>query len=372
MLLAISISAQSDARPRARDLGLSIGMFPPGRENSITDVSGVLVGQTTIIRGENIRTGITAIVPHGGNLFSEKVPAAIFVGNGFGKLTGSTQVNELGEIETPIILTSTLSAPKVADFLIDYMLALPGNENVRSVNPVVAETNDGILNDIRSRPIAREDFFAAIRNARPRLPEEGSVGAGTGTIAFGWKGGIGTASRQLPAMFGGFTIGVLIQSNFGGVLTIAGVPVSREIEVPQSRGQTANQRTSGLPFTAGDGSIIMVIATDAPLDHRQLSRLAARAIAGLARTGSGMSNGSGDYVIAFSTANRITEGNIRNTSLLANDAMSPLFQAVIEATEEAILNSILRAKTITGNGRTIEAIPIEKVREILRKYGRIK
>lgn len=372
-LLAIAVFSQTGERPRVRDLGLAIGIFSPGPENSITDVPGVLVGQTTIIRGENVRTGVTAILPHGGNLFSEKVPAAIFVGNGFGKLAGSTQVNELGEIETPILLTSTLSVPKVADYLIDYMLSLSGNEGIRSINPVVAETNDGILNDIRSRPILRDDVIAAIKSARTGLPDEGSVGAGTGTIAFGWKGGIGTASRILPAALGGFTLGVLVQSNFGGILTVDGVPVGREIAVRPPGGQAANRQAFDSAFTAGDGSIIIVIATNAPLDHRQLYRLAARAMAGLARTGSGMSNGSGDYAIAFSTVNRITGGqNIRNTSVVANDAMSPLFQAVIEATEEAILNSILRAKTITGNGRTVEAIPIEKVREILRKYGRIK
>lgn len=372
-LLAIAVFSQTGERPRARDLGLAIGIFSPGPDNSITDVAGVLVGQTTIIRGENVRTGVTAILPHGGNLFLEKVPAAIFVGNGFGKLAGSTQVNELGEIETPILLTSTLSVPRVADYLIDYMLSLPGNEGIRSINPVVAETNDGILNDIRSRSISRDDVIAAIKTARTGLPEEGSVGAGTGTIAFGWKGGIGTASRILPATLGGFTVGVLVQSNFGGILTVDGVPVGREIGSRSLSGQAANRPALDSAFTAGDGSIIIVIATDAPLDHRQLHRLAARAMAGLARTGSGMSNGSGDYAIAFSTVNRITGGqNIRNTSVVANDEMSPLFQAVIEATEEAILNSILRAKTITGNGRTVEAIPIEKVREILRKYGRIK
>lgn len=366
----ISVSAQ-DQRPRAADLGLKIGVLPPGAFNAITDVAGVTVGQMTIIRGDNVRTGVTAILPHGGNLFQEKVPAAVYVGNGFDKLAGSTQVNELGEIETPILLTSTLSVPKTADYLLDYMLGLKGNENVRSINPVVAETNDGGLNDIRGRHVTRDDVFGAIKNAKSGAVDEGSVGAGTGTVAFGWKGGIGTASRKLTAPLGGYTVGVLVQSNFGGILSIDGVPVARELE--QYYLKNAVSKRSSEPDPSADGSIIIVIATDAPLDHRQLRRLAERSMAGLARTGSSMSNGSGDYAIAFSTANRIVASQpVREVKVLGNDAMSPLFQAVIEATEEAILNSLFRATTVTGNGRTVEALPIDKVKEIFRKYGKLK
>lgn len=383
LLGGVAASAQ-DSRPRARDLGIKIGVLPTGTNNAITDVGGVTVGQTTIIRGENVRTGVTAIVPHGGNLFREKVPGAIFVGNGFGKLAGSTQVNELGEIETPILLTSTLSVPKTADFLIDYMLALPGNEQVRSINPVVAETNDGGLNDIRGRHVSREDIFNALKIAKSGTVEEGSVGAGTGTVAFGWKGGIGTASRKLPASLGGYTLGVLVQTNFGGILSIDGVPVGQELGNYYLKGAKGSMESqpddpSAIPNSefpiphSADGSIIIVIATDAPVDHRQLKRLASRAMIGLGRTGSSMSNGSGDYAIAFSTANRIDSNqNIRDVKVLGNDAMSPLFQAVIEATEEAILNSLFKATTVTGNGRTIEALPIDKVKEILKKYGRLK
>lgn len=376
-LITSAVLAQTAERPRVRELGLSIGMFPTGELNAITDVPGVLVGQKTIIQGENIRTGITAILPHNGNLFREKVPAAIFVGNGFGKIAGTTQVNELGEIETPILLTSTLSVPRVADYLIDYILAMPGNEQIRSVNPVVAETNDGFLNNIRLRAISRDDVFSAIRSARSGMVEEGSVGAGAGTIAFGWKGGIGTSSRRLPADLGGYTLGVLVQSNFGGQLYVDGVPVGKELARDVADRRNASVRRRQLDFvqnfTPGDGSIIIVIATDAPLDHRQLYRLAARSMAGLARTGSSMSNGSGDYAIAFSTANRLLAGeNVRKVTVVGNDAMSPLFQAVIECTEEAILNSLFRATTAKGNGRTVEAIPIDRVREILRRYGRLK
>lgn len=360
-----------ETRPRARDLNIKIGVLPTGTNNAITDVAGVSVGQTTIVRGENIRTGVTAIVPHGGNLFREKVPAAIYVGNGFGKLAGSTQVNELGEIETPILLTSTLSVPKTADFLIDHMLALPGNEDVRSINPVVAETNDGGLNDIRGRHITRNDVFNALKNAKSGTVEEGSVGAGTGTVAFGWKGGIGTASRKLPASLGGYTLGVLVQTNFGGVLSIDGVPVGKELGQYYLKNALSAQKSESDP--SADGSIIIVIATDAPIDHRQLNRLASRSMVGLGRTGSSMTNGSGDYAIAFSTANRINASqNLRELKLLGNDAMSPLFQAVIEATEEAILNSMFKATTVTGNGRTIEALPIDKVKDLLKKHGRIQ
>jgi D-aminopeptidase len=334
-------------RPRAREAGVKVGVLPTGPLNAITDVSGVMVGHTTLIRGDNIRTGVTAILPHNGNLFREKVPGAVFVGNGFGKLAGSTQVNELGEIETPILLTSTLAVPRVADYLIDYMLALPGNEQVQSINPLVAETNDGYLNDIRGRHISRDDVFAAIKGARSGVVEEGSVGAGTGTVAFGFKGGIGTSSRKIPARLGGFTVGVLVQSNFGGVLTINGAPVGQELGRYYLKDDVAPPAAQP---TNPDGSIIMVVATDAPMDARNLRRLAARAMMGMGRTGGSGSNGSGDYVIT-------------------NDAMSPLFLAVIEAAEEAIYNSIFRATTISGRGRTVEALPMDRTLEILKKHG---
>lgn len=366
-------------RPRAREAGVKVGVLPTGALNAITDVQGVLVGHTTLIRGDNIRTGVTAILPHNGNLFREKVPGAVFVGNGFGKLAGSTQVNELGEIETPILLTSTLAVPRVADYLIDYMLALPGNEQVQSINPLVAETNDGYLNDIRGRHISRDDVFGAIKGAKTGAVEEGSVGAGTGTVAFGFKGGIGTASRKVPARFGGYTVGVLVQSNFGGVLTINGAPVGQELGRYYLKDELNPPATQ--PSTP-DGSIIMVVATDAPLDARNLRRLASRAMIGMGRTGGSASNGSGDYVIAFSTANevRIRLANQRETGqrdtsptrdlkTVTNDAMSPLFLAVIEATEEAIYNSMFRATTISGRGRTVEALPMDRTLEILRKHG---
>ncbi|MEO8648473.1 MAG: P1 family peptidase [Acidobacteriota bacterium] len=386
LLVSISMAVNfgqdhSTVRPRARDIGLKVGILPVGSNNAITDIAGVTVGQTTITRGDGIRTGITAILPHGGNLFQEKVPGAVYVGNGFGKLAGSTQVNELGEIETPILLTSTLAVPKTADFLIDYMLALPGNENVQSINPLVAETNDGFLNDIRGRYITREDVANAIKNAKAGQVDEGSVGAGTGTVAFGWKGGIGTSSRKLPASLGGYTVGVLVQSNFGGILKIDGAPVGQELGKYYLRDVVGQQDKSLYPSVLtgsdnADGSIIIVIATDAPVDWRQLKRMAERSMSGLAVTGSAMTNGSGDYSIAFSTAaeNRIraSEG-LRNVKVVGNDAMSPLFLAVIEATEEAIYNSLFRATTITGKGkRTVEALPIDKTLEILKRYGRIK
>src|SRR5688572_5350536 len=374
-ILPLSLESQTAPRPRVRDIGLKIGILPTGTNNSITDVAGVSVGHSTIIRGDNIRTGVTAILPHSGNLFREKVPGAIFVGNGFGKLMGSTQVNELGEIETPILLTSTLAVPKTADFLMDHMLALPGNADVRSVNPVVAETNDGFLNDIRGRHITRDDVFAAIKNAKTGAVDEGSVGAGTGTVAFGWKGGIGTSSRKLPASLGGYTLGVLVQSNFGGVLSIDGVPIGIELgNYFLKNALAAENPTSEIQdLKSGDGSIIIVIATDAPLDHRNLNRLAFRSMIGLGRTGSSFTNGSGDYAIAFSTVNRINPNErVRNISVLGNDAMSSLFQAVIEATEEAILNSLIKATTVTGNGWTVEALPLDKVREIMKKHGKLK
>lgn len=385
-------------RLRVRDIGLKIGILPTGKLNAITDVSGVRVGHVTLIRGENVRTGVTAILPHNGNLFQEKVPGAIFVGNGFGKLMGSTQVSELGEIETPILLTSTLSVPRAADYLLDYMLALPGNETVGSINPVIGETNDGFLNDIRGRHIAQTDVFAAIKNARSGAVEEGSVGAGTGTVAFGFKGGIGTSSRQLPAQLGGYSIGVLVQTNYGGVLTIDGAPVgielgkyylrnileakppianSADLKSPQNPA-SENKSTADINDLA-DGSIMIVIATDAPVDARQLERMAARSMFGLARTGAAATNGSGDYAIAFSTASELRiksikeNQNARETKVLSNDSMSPLFLAVIEATEEAIYNSLFKASTISGiQGRKVESLPLEPTLEILRKYRKIK
>jgi D-aminopeptidase len=382
---------QKNKRPRAREAGVRVGVMQTGALNSITDVAGVRVGHTTVTRGENIRTGVTAVLPHAGNLFREKVAGAVFVGNGFGKLAGSTQVNELGEIETPILLTSTLSVPRVADAVLDYMLALPENSDVRSINPLVAETNDGGLNDIRGRHITREDVLSAIRNARGGAVEEGAVGAGTGTVAFGFKGGIGTSSRKLPPALGGYTVGVLVQTNYGGVLTINGAPVGRELGKYYLR-EELERAASGATKSAGgrgavgdqdaaDGSIIIIIATDAPADARNLQRMAARAMLGLGRTGAAGTNGSGDYSIAFSTA---PEARVRTNAgggaggvvaprelkLLSNDAMSPLFLAVIEATEEAIYNSLFRAETMTGRaGLTVEALPLERTLDILRKYN---
>jgi len=378
---------QEGPRPRAREAGVIVGVLQPGPLNAITDVSGVTVGHTTLIRGDNVRTGVTSILPHNGNLFREKVPGAVFIGNAFGKLAGSTQVNELGEIETPILLTSTLNVPRVADALIDYMLALPGNEDVQSINPLVGETNDGYLNDIRGRHVGREEVFAAIKNARSGPVEEGAIGAGAGTVAFGFKGGIGTSSRKLPASLGGYTVGVVVQTNFGGILTISGAPVGRElgryylkeelssIDFSLCKPSEKSGTDSSLCYSA-DGSIIIVIATDAPIDHRNLQRLAARSMMGLARTGAAGSNGSGDYAIAFSTAPelriRTAAGNRAaksNVILLSNDAMSPLFLAVIEATEEAIYNSLFRATTTTGRGHTVDALPIDRTLDILRRHG---
>ena len=382
VLVVTEAAPQEKSRPRAREAGVIVGVLQPGPLNAITDVGGVAVGHKTLTRGDNVRTGVTAILPHNGNLFREKVPGAVFIGNAFGKLAGSTQVNELGEIETPILLTSTLNVPRVADALIDYMLALPGNEDVQSINPLVAETNDGYLNDIRGRHVGREEVFAAIKNARGGPVEEGGVGAGTGTVAFGFKGGIGTSSRKLPASLGGYTVGVLVQTNFGGILTINGAPVGRELGQYYLKEQLSGKDFSPKTPTnlslsnSADGSVIIVIATDAPIDHRNLQRLAARSMLGLARTGAAGSNGSGDYAIAFSTAPelriRTAAGNRASKSnviLLSNDAMSPLFLAVIEATEEAIYNSLFRATTTTGRGHTVEALPIDRTLEILRRHS---
>jgi D-aminopeptidase len=387
---AMAQKGKEPPRPRARDIGLRVGVLPSGRLDAITDVEGVRVGHATLIQGEDVRTGVTAVVPHAGNLFREKVPAAIFVGNGFGKLMGSTQVNELGELETPIILTNTLSVPRAADALVEWMLGLPGNEDVRSVNPVVAETNDGQLNDIRGRHVGREEVFAALKSAKGGEVEEGSVGAGTGTVAFGFKGGIGTASRVVPRKFGGYTVGVLVQTNYGGVLTMNGAPVGRELgryflkedlepgREDEREGVPKGGRAElSLDADRADGSVIVVVATDAPLDARNLRRLAARAMLGLARTGSPSTNGSGDYVIAFSTAASVRlrhgETSLRRVELLPNDAISPLFLACVEATEEAVYNSLLRATTITGRaGTRVEALPLDKTIEILKKYNAVR
>lgn len=368
VLASMTAAAQTAAqeRPRAREAGVVVGILPPGPLNAITDVRGVRVGQTTVVRGEGVRTGVTAILPHGGDLFRERVPAAIHVGNGFGKLLGVTQVRELGELETPVLLTCTLCVWNAANALTDWMLARPGMEDVRSINPVVGETNDGTLNDIRARPLAAEHVVAALEGASDGPVEEGAVGAGTGTIAFGWKGGMGTSSRRLPAAAGGYTVGVLVQSNFGGVLSINGAPVGREL------GRYFLQPQLEGPRDRGDGSIMIVVATDAPLDARNLERLASRAIVGLGRTGAAMTNGSGDYVIAFSTAAEVRRvagarepASVRD---LPNEATSALFQAVAEATEEAVLNSLFRATTTAGNGTTVEALPLDRTLEILRRH----
>jgi len=376
LVLASSVSAQStssNTRPRASDLGLKVGILPTGPLNAITDVAGIEVGHTTIINGDNVRTGVTAILPHSGDLYRDKVPGAIFVGNGFGKLTGSTQVDEMGEIETPIVLTNTASVPRVADAVTTYILTLPGNENVLSVNPVIGETNDGYLNDIRGRHITPDDVFAAINKAKTGPVEEGNVGAGTGTVAFGWKGGIGTSSRKLPQNLGGYSVGVLVQTNFGGVLSIAGAPVGQEL----GRYYLHNELQQDNGKDKADGSCMIIIATDAPIDARNLRRLATRAWLGMARTGSAASNGSGDYAIAFSTAPQLRihtseKSPTRHAELLTNDAMSPLFLAVIEATEEAIYNSMFRATTMSGNGHTVEELPIDKTIEILKEHRCIK
>jgi D-aminopeptidase len=377
IFLALTVVAQTTAsnnRPRSSDLGLKVGILRAGQLDAITDVAGVQVGHTTIVQGTHVHTGVTAILPHSGNLYREKVPGAIFVGNGFGKLTGSTQVEELGEIETPILLTNTTSVPQVSDALTAYMLSLPGNEEVLSVNPVVGETNDGYLNDIRGRHVSSEAVDYAIKNAKGGPVEEGSVGAGSGTVAFGWKGGIGTSSRKLPQALGGYTVGVLVQTNFGGVLTIGGAPVGRELGQYYLRKELEEE---GNGKDKADGSCMIVIATDAPLDARNLKRLAARALLGMARTGSSGSNGSGDYAIAFSTAAQLRiltadKSVTRHIEVLGNDAMSPLFQAVIEGTEEAIYNSMFRATTTTGNGHVVDALPINKTIEILRKHGALQ
>lgn len=353
-------------KKRVRELGIKIGVMEPGQKNAITDVQGVRVGHFTLVKGEDVRTGVTAILPHEGNIFQEKVPAAIYVGNGFGKLTGISQIKELGNIETPIVLTNTLSVPTAADALIDYTLDKAENKNVTSVNPVVGETNDGFLNDIRGRHIKKDHVLTAIWNATPGKIEEGAIGAGTGTICFGFKGGIGTSSRILPESLGGYIVGVLVQTNFGGVLQINGVPVGKELNQ-----YYLNKRLKSNP----DGSCMVVVATDAPLSPRNLERLAKRAMLGIGKTGGISSNGSGDYVIAFSTAENVrmsyhSETPLLSSLVLRNDRMSPLFMAVIEATEEAILNSLFMAETVTGkDGHKAECLPVNEVLTIMKKYN---
>jgi D-aminopeptidase len=349
-------------RPRAHDIGLTIGLFQPGPLDAITDVVGVRVGHTTIVQGDTIHTGVTAILPHGGNLFRDRVPAGIFVENGFGKLVGSTEVQEHGELETPILLTCTLCVWKVADALVGYLLATPDMQDVRSINPVVGETNDGGLSDIRSRPITESDVRTALQAAKDGPVAEGSVGAGAGTQALGWKGGIGTASRRVPAQYGPYTVGVLVQSNFGGILTINGAPVGREL--------------GRYDFHEQKGSCMMIVATDAPLTSRDLERVAKRAILGLARTGSDGSPGSGDYVIAFSTAESVRRHMVATPSItpytteqLRHDDLGAIFEATIEATEEAVINSLLRATDVTYRGRKTEAIPIDRTLAILKRYN---
>ncbi len=362
LLLVLNAGWSQGGRPRARDIGLKPGVFPAGRLNAITDVAGVRVGHATLVEGDSVRTGVTAILPGDWNLFREKVPGAVFVGNAFGKLAGSTQVEELGSIETPIVLTNTLNVGTAMQGVIAYTLGLPGNEHVVSVNALVGETNDSALNDIRGMHVRREDVIAAIQGAKGGPVPEGSVGAGTGTVCFGWKGGIGTASRKAPPGYGGYTVGVLVQTNFGGVLTMGGAPVGREL------GKYAYADAD-----RGDGSCMIVVATDAPLTARDLKRLAARAVFGLARTGSSYSNGSGDFGIAFSTSPAVrVRGGTREPvpyEALPTDAISPLFEMALEATEEAVYNSLLQATTVKSRSGTAEAIPVERVREILKKYG---
>ncbi len=351
--------ARASGRCRARELRIAPGVLPPGPLNAITDVAGVRVGHVTLIEGDAVRTGATAILPHGGNLHQDRVPAGLVVGNGFGKLMGSTQLVELGEIETPLVLTNTLAAPQAAEAIVAWTLAQSGNEEVVSVNPVVGETNDSRLNDIRHRTITPQHVLQAIACAQDGPVAEGCVGAGTGTVAFGWKGGIGTSSRRLPAALGGYTTGVLVQANFGGVLQMAGLPVGRAL------GRYTLQDI--VERGGADGSIMIIAATDAPLSDRNLTRLARRGLAGLARTGAALSDGSGDYVIAFSTAETVRRTQVRRNGLatvteLPNARLSPLFEAMIEATEEAIYNALCMATTMTGHrGRTVEALPLDGV-----------
>jgi D-aminopeptidase len=367
-----ALAPHAQTKPRARDLGIAPGVLSPGPLNAITDVDGVRVGHTTIVQGDAVRTGVTAIVPHGGNVFQDKVAGAVFVGNAFGKLAGSTQVTELGTIETPIVLTNTLSVGVAMDAVVRYTIAQPGNERVRSVNPLVGETNDGGLNDIRGLHVTTNHVLDAMRSAKTGPVTEGTVGAGTGTVAYGWKGGIGTSSRKA----GSYTVGVLAQTNFGGNLTIAVVPVFRTLQPPRREQALSSPfdtlRVSGPELNdSADGSCMLVVATDAPLDARDLRRLAARAVFGLGRTGSAYSNGSGDFAIAFSTSpemrSRFNETAARTRQVLPVDATSPLFEAALEATEEAVYNSLFQATSVRSASGSAEAIPIERVRELLRR-----
>ena len=363
LVLSVAVVSAQTTRPRARDIGLAPGVLSPGPLNAITDVAGVRVGHATLIVDDTVRTGVTVVVPHPGNVFQDKVPGAVFVGNAFGKLAGSTQVDELGTIETPVALTNTLSVGAAVEGVVRWTLQQPGNEQVRSVNALVGETNDGGLNDIRGLHVRPEHVLKALAAATSGRVEEGSVGAGTGTRAFAWKGGIGTSSRRLDARAGGYTLGVLVQSNYGGNLTMGGAPVGRELAPPRGSSGAAE---------AGDGSCMIVVATDAPLDARDLKRLAARAVYGLARTGSSYSNGSGDFAIAFSTAAdlrvRFGQTTPQARTLLPTDGVSGLFQAALEATEEAVYNSLLKATTVASRAGSAEAIPLDRLTEVLRRY----
>jgi D-aminopeptidase len=394
-LFVLSSGLAAQGRPRSRDLGIAPGVFSPGPLNAITDVDGVRVGHTTLTGGDRVRTGVTAVVPHGGNVFQDKVAGAAFVGNAFGKLAGSTQVNELGTIETPIVLTNTLSVGTAMDAVVRYTINQPGNEQVRSVNAIIGETNDGGLNDIRGLHVTTDHVLDAIRRATTGPVAEGAVGAGTGTICYGWKGGIGTSSRRVPTgprSLPSYTIGVLAQTNFGGNLTIAGVPIFKFLQPPDRRAAAPERlgreaasveaergagvpaervRGVGAPGVSNDGSCMLIVATDAPFDARDLRRLAARAVFGLGRTGSAFSNGSGDFAIAFSTSPdmraRFNDASVRARQILPPDATSPFFEAVLEATEEAVYNSLFQATTVRSAIGTAEAIPIDRVRDLLKK-----
>ncbi|PTX21481.1 L-aminopeptidase DmpA [Pontibacter mucosus] len=368
LLMVMYTQAWGQGRKRVREYGVKVGVLPTGKYNTITDVAGVTVGHTTLLEGEHIRTGVTAILPHEGNVFQQKVPAAVHVGNGFGKLAGSTQIKELGNLESPIILTNTLGVGTAMNAVVGYTLQQAGNEQVQSVNAVVGETNDGYLNDIRGRHVREEHVLQAIQQAKTGAVQEGNVGAGTGTVCFGWKGGIGTSSRKLPESAGAYTVGVLVQTNYGGVLQVNGVPVGKELDQ-----YFMNQQIKD----SADGSCMIIVATDAPVDARNLERMAMRAMMGLAKTGGIASNGSGDYVIAFSTNPELrvpytSEEKTQAIPILRNDEMSPLFMAVIEATEEAVLNSLFMAEDMTGKeGRKVEALPLKKVLKLLKKYNAI-
>jgi D-aminopeptidase len=362
LLLFQALLFSAEERPRPREFGIEVGILKPGKLNAITDVQGVRVGQVTLIKGEKVRTGVSAVLPHGGNIFQEKVPAAVYIANGFGKLTGYTQIEEKGNIETPIILTNTLSVPTAAEALIDFTLSLPGNEEIDSINPVVGETNDGDLNDIRGRHVKKEHVIEAIKKSQSGPVEEGSVGAGTGTICFGFKGGIGTSSRVLPSSRGGYTVGVLVQTNFGGILQINGFPAGIHLGKPYMKQDLENE---------SEGSCMMVVATDAPLDSRNLKRLAKRALLGIVRTGGFYKNNSGDYAIAFSTAIRIPHSSSSSTQkmeILRNDQMSPLFLAAVEGAEEAILNSMFKARDMKGHdGHKVVALPLDELKKLMER-----